>query len=69
MDRYRVDETGRVVTGWTFQTHLVQDDWNVGRSQMDSTFGESPDVRAIVDENGEERTYRRIAVVPDEGAA
>lgn len=66
MSRYQDEETGRVVTGWALHNHLVHDHWTVDRSRMDSTFGESPDVWAMVDQDGEARTYQRIADVPED---
>ena len=60
VDRFRADETGEIVSEWALHNHLVHDYWDVDRSRMGATVGESPDVWAVIDEDGEGRTFRRV---------
>ena len=49
-------------TGWALHTQLVHDSWDVDRDRTDPKAGDSPDVWAIIDEEGEEKREQWVGV-------
>ena len=64
--RLRADETGRIITEGGLHFKLAHFRWDVDRDRMDSTPGEAPDAWAIINEDGEPRTYRPITDEADD---